>query len=212
MRTRFGLGLLLLAGMSFACADRALTPDRAASLIAALDVFKPDAHFRIRTDAPFQSAFECFSQSAVERAPLNRFVVSRGWARYETRQAVLGFGKKESCPALVLTPTGKAASAKWTSGKGGPAGGTSWGVPIGRRELLGVPRLTTLGDDSTQVEFDWKWMPNQIGAALRESIPEAGSFFDQSRQGRASCRRFDDGWRCQLNMWTTPADAGELPL
>src|SRR5688572_11596427 len=211
MRTRFGLGLLLLAGMSFACAERALSPDRAASLIVDLDAFKRDAHIVIRTDVPFQSAFECLSRSAVEGAPLNQFVVSRGWARYGTRQAVLGFGKKESCPALALTPTGEATSANWTKGNGGPAGGTAWTIPIARRELLGVPRLTAVGDDSTQVEFDWKWTPNEVGTGLRESIPKTGSFFDQSRQGRASCLGSDGGWRCQLNMWTTAADAGELP-
>jgi hypothetical protein len=183
MRTRLGLGLLLMAGMSFACAERALSPDRAASLIADLDAFKRDAHFRIRTDVPFQSAFECLSQSAVERAPLNQFVVSRGWARYETRQAILGFGKKESCPSLALTPNGEAASANWTRGNGGPAGGTAWTIPIARRELLGAPRLTPVGDDSTQVEFDWKWTPNEVGTALRESIPEAASFSTKAGKG-----------------------------
>ena len=212
MRTRFGLGLLVVAGMSFGCSERALSPDFAATSIADLEAFKRNAHFIIRTDAPFQSAFQCLSQSAVEGSPLNQFVVSRGWARYETRQAILGFGKKESCPALALTPTGEAASAKWTKGNGGPAGGTAWTIPIARRELLGVPRLTAVGDNSTQVDFDWKWTPNEVGAALRESIPEADGFFDQSRQGRASCLGPDDGWRCQLNMWTTAADAGELAL
>ena len=211
MRIRFGLGLSLMAGMCFACAERALTPDLAASLIADLDAFKRNAHFTMRTGVPFQSAFQCLSQSAVEGSPLNQFVVSRGWARYETRQGILGFGKKESCPALALTPTGEAVSAKWTKGNGGPAGGTAWTIPIARRELLGVPRLTAVGAESTQVEFDWKWTPNEVGTALRESIPEAGSFFDQSRQGRASCLGSDGGWRCQLNMWTTAADAGELP-
>ena len=37
--------------------------------------------------------------------------------RYETREALLGFGTKSSCPAMVLTPAGEAASAAWRRGR-----------------------------------------------------------------------------------------------
>jgi hypothetical protein len=73
-----------------------------------------------------------------------------------------------------------------------------------------VARLTTAPDKSIHVEFDWKWTPNDAGMALKKSIDGANLFFDQTRTGRASCRRFDADWRCQLALWTSPDDAGEF--
>jgi hypothetical protein len=144
----------------------------------------------------------------VQRAPLNQFAVERGWVRYEVRDAVVGFGAKASCPAISLTPQGEAASATWTRGRVPSNEGVAWAIPIGRREVLAVRELKAAPDGSTQVEFDWKWIPNQTGAALRSAVDKANPFFDQPRIGRASCRRADDGWECRLPTgWTTPADA-----
>ena len=210
MTRRLGL-VLLAATTSVACSERTLSAEQAASLITTLGQFKREAHFMIRTGVPLQSAFKCESHAEVNRAPLNRFVVERGWVRYETREAILGFGTKTSCLAIALTPAGQAASAQWTRGHDVSNEGIAWAVPIGRRELLAVTGLSTAPDGSTQVEFDWKWTPNETGIALRKSVDEADVFFDQARKGRASCRQSDDGWRCQLGMWMTPADAlGEL--
>ena len=211
MRHRLGL-LLLAATTSVACSERTLSPERAASMITALDEFKREAHFTIHIGVPLQSAFKCQSLAEVERTPLNQFVAERGWVRYETREAILGFGTKASCPAIALTPAGEAASSQWTRGDVASNEGTAWAVPIGRREFLTVAGLRTAPDGSAQVEFDWKWTPNEMGTALRKSVRSADALFDQARKGRASCRQSDDGWQCRLGMWTTPADAlGELP-
>jgi hypothetical protein len=213
MRYRLAV-IWLTTTANLACSGGALDGERAAGLIGDLDQFKREAHFRIQTGVPLQSAFKCLAQEEVSRVPVNRFAVDRGWVRFEPRAAVLGFGTKTSCPAMVLTPSGVAASAGWTRGRTTTPGsdGASWGVPIGRRELLAVTKLTAAPDDSMQVEFDWRWTPNETGTALRQSVTKAGALFDQIRKGRASCRRLDRGWRCQLGMWTTPADAlGELP-
>lgn len=210
MRFRLGV-VLLVATISLGCSERTLSRDSAARLISALDGFKREAHFRIQTGVPLQSAFSCYSQAEVERAPLNQFVVARGWVRYETREAVIGFGTKASCPAMALTPAGEVASAQWTRGRVVSNQGTGWAVPIGRRELVGVTAVEAAPDGSTQVEFDWKWVANETGAALRNSVPQAKGFFDQTRKSRASCRRTGGDWLCQLGMWGTPADAiGEL--
>jgi hypothetical protein len=211
LRHRLGL-VLLAAAASVACSEPTFGSDRAASLITGLDQFKREAHFTIHTGVPLQSAFQCISQAEVDRTPLNQFLVERGWVRYETREAILGFGTKASCPAIALTPAGEAASAQWIRGRGASSEGTAWAVPIGRRELLGVTGLTTAPDGSAQVEFDWKWTPNETGTALRKSVRNANVFFDQAKKGRATCRQSDDGWQCQLGMWMTPADAlGEFP-
>jgi len=96
----------LLASMSIAavlncaCSDGALTAEEAGEHIAGLDGFKREAHFTLRVNTPFQSAFKCFSESEVASVPINRFVVDRGWARYEQRDGNFGFGARGSCPAL----------------------------------------------------------------------------------------------------------------
>lgn len=212
MRHRLALAMLAAAA-TWACSQDSLNSELAANLIADSDVFKREAHFSIQTDAPMQSAFACVAQAEVERMPLHRFAAQRGWVRYETRNASLGFGKTASCPAIALTPTGQAASAAWTQGRVASAPeGVAWSVPIGRRELIGSPRLTPASDESLQVEFDWQWTPNDIGTALGKSIEQANLFFEKRRSGRASCRRFAEGWRCELPLWTSPADAGEFQL
>ena len=210
MRRPLGF-LMLVAAATCACSRDTLSSERAANLIAGSDEFKREAHFTIQTDAPMQSAFECLAQTEVERIPLHQFAVERGWVRYEARNASLGFGKTASCPALAMTPTGQSASAAWTRGRVASAPeGVAWSVPIGRREFIGAPRLTTASDESVQVDFDWKWTPNDAGMALRQSVDQSNLFFDQKRTGRATCRRFDEGWRCELALWTSPADAGEF--
>lgn len=211
VRQSLGLVLITATAATYACSHDVLSVDHAGNLIAGTDGFKREAHFTIQTDAPMQSAFECLAQPEVERMPLHRFAVERGWVSYEARNASLGFGKPASCPAMVLTPTGQAASATWTRGRVASAPeGVAWSVPIGRRELVGVPRLMKSADESTQVEFDWKWAPNDTGTALQKSVERARVFFEQGRTGRASCRRFDDGWRCEVALWKSPDDAGEF--
>lgn len=211
MRNELGAALVVATTL-VGCSDGALTEDTAAKLISEADGFKREAHFLIRTDVPLQSAFRCLSREEVELAPLNRFVMERGWVRYETREAIVGLRTKATCPAIALTSAGNAASAQWTRGRGDSFQGKAWAVPIGRRELVGVTKVAGGPDGSTQVEFDWKWTPNETGTALRQSVPKADVFFDQTRKGRASCRHENDAWRCALGMWMTPADGlGEFP-
>lgn len=210
MRERLAL-IILIAATNSACSQGTLSSDRAASLIMGTEGFKREAHFAIQTGVPLQSAFKCLARAEVERMPLNQFAAGRGWVRYEARETTLGFGTAASCPTIVLTPTGQAASAAWTRRSvASSADGSAWAVPIGRRELLAVTNVSTAPDESMQVEFDWKWMPNDTGAALRNSVARANVFFDQRRTSRASCRRTDGEWHCQLAAWTSPANVGEF--
>jgi len=205
MRTKLAAAFVVATTL-VGCSDGALNEGSAAKLISEADGFQRDAHFWIYTDAPLRSAFRCLSQEEVARVPLNRFVVERGWVRYVPREAVVGVGTKQSCPAMALTSSGSAASAGWTRGRGDSTQGNAWAVPIGRRELVAVTKLADAPDGSTQVEFDWKWSANETGTSLRQSVPKADVFFGQTRKGRASCRRQNDAWRCALGMWMTPAD------
>jgi hypothetical protein len=206
MTQRCAALVLLAVTVAVACSDRALTAERAARVIAELDEFRREAHFTIHTGVPLQSAFRCLSEAEVQRTPVAQVAAERGWVRYETRQGILGFGAKVSCPAIVLTPAGETASAQWTRG-GAVSGGTAWAVPIGTRELVAVTEVATAPEGSSQVEFQWKWSPNETGTALRRLASKANVFFDQIKSNRASCRQSDGGWQCQLGMWTSAADA-----
>lgn len=168
--------LLLVVSVHLACSG-GITRDQAARLIAANDSFTTVAHFAILTDAPLVSICTCQKQADLERTPLNRFLVQRGWVRYETRRAIVGLQQTTSCPAIVLTPAGEVASAPWKQRPGPTRVGTEWIVPIGRRELVGVTGLTNAPDGSTEVMFDWRWTPNETGTALRTSVPETDRFF-----------------------------------
>lgn len=211
MRDRMGATLLMVS-VSLACSDRRLSPDTTTKLISALDGFRREAHFRIETGVPLQSAFRCYTQAEIERPPLNQFVTARGWVRYEPVEAIIGFGTKASCPSMALTPAGDVASAQWTRGRVASSQRSVWAVPIGRRELLAVTDVKAAPDGLTNVGFDWKWAPNETGVALRDTVPQASAFFDQTRRGRASCRPVQDEWRCELGTWSTPADGlGEFP-
>lgn len=202
--------VLLAAVASVACSEERFTQDTAAKLIQGLDAFKREARITIQTGAPLQSAFKCDTLADVDRDPANRFALSRGWVRLEAQEATLGFGSKASCPALTLTSVGEAASATWTKGNLATGQGTAWGIPIAQRDFLQVTELTTAPDGSARVEFQWRWAPNETGTALQQSLPTAKALFEQRRQGRASCRRGGDGWNCQMGMWATPSDVGEL--
>jgi hypothetical protein len=93
MKCRIELALFV-AIVSVACTNRDLTREHAADLIRALDGFKQEPYFWIRTEMPFKSIFKCESQATVERAPLNQFVTKMNWVRYETRSTVVGFDTK----------------------------------------------------------------------------------------------------------------------
>lgn len=202
---------VLVAGIGAACSEGTFTVDTAARAVETADSFMRPAHFRIDTEVPLQSAFRCQTRAEVERVPILQFAAQHGWVRYELRDAVIGFGTRASCPAVALTPAGEAASRLWTRGKTTHGEGASWSVPVGERKLLRVTEVATTPDGLARVAFEWKWTPNDTGNAIRTSFPKAKAFFDQPRTGRATCRS-DDEWRCQLGMWTTPPDAGELAL
>lgn len=196
--------------VNFGCSDGPLTAKEAGARIAELDEFKREARFTLNVGRPFQSAFRCYSEAEVASVPINTFVVDRGWVRYERREGNFGFGAKGACPAFGLTPAGARASAQWRQSPDN-SGGTIWTVPIGRRELVAVTTLTTTSGGSTQVDFTWRWAPDETGVALRQSVNSARALFDATRTGQASCRRVNHDWRCQLALWTNAAEAaGEL--
>jgi hypothetical protein len=73
----------------------------------------------------------------VASVPSNRFVVDRGWVRYETREGSFGFGAKARCLAMALTPAAQVASAQWTQGRIGSEG-VAWIAPRSAQQAWAV--------------------------------------------------------------------------
>lgn len=205
---RYAPGVLLLAMLaSGSCTERELTRGRASELIQALDGFTRVAYFTIPVAVPFRSTFNCESQTSVERDPLHHFLVKSGWVRYSTQRTIVGIRQTAECPVFLLTPAGERASSGWTRARSPSAEETYWTVPIGRRTLTAVTGLTAAPDGSTLVAYEWKWTPNDMGRTLQEAVPKAQDFFARKRSARASCRQWDDGWRCELGLWMHPEEA-----
>lgn len=89
-------------------------------------------------------------------------------------------------------------------------------VPTARKELIEVTGLTGEGD-TFQAEYTWKWVPNEVGKSLDSSTEEFRKLsekirqdliapgglksrdqtisFEGTNQGKATFRKYDDGWR-----------------
>jgi len=208
MRRISGITLLFVP-ICLACSDRALDRKHAEQLIANLDEFKRGAFFSFETERPFTKgtiASACMPRVDAQREPVSVVLVKLGWVTFVDRPALIGFGERVSCPALVLTDKGKAASAMWQSRPDAQPGWKLWSVPIGERKLLEITGLTGAPDGSTLAEFTWRWMPNSLGGTLKGSVDQAQQFFERVRRGSAGCRRWDDGWRCKLAFMGTGFD------
>jgi hypothetical protein len=126
-----------------------------------------------------------------------------------------------SSPVVVsssLTGKGSTAARQWQQG------GSSWAIPVAKKEVIEVTGITTgEGDAKTaRAEYTWRWQPTDIGksfdksdsayqnlpASIRSNLGEA-SMADMMRQlgnavvldssqtqkASASFRLYDNGWR-----------------
>jgi hypothetical protein len=215
VRRMFLLGFVTMS-MAVACSDRSLNRPRVEQLIGNLDTFKEQAFFSFATEAGFTKgtiAYHCMARADVEAEPVVAMLLKSGWVTIDQRPTAVGYGDRANCPALILTAQGRDASRGWQSRPSGLGTGQSWSIAVGERKLLGVTGLTEGPDGATYAEFNWKWNPNSMGAQLRDSrLPRANNFFDRTRQGRAACRRWDDGWRCKVErIGTGLDDVGQFP-
>jgi hypothetical protein len=114
----------------------------------------------------------------------------------------------------TLTAKGKQRAAQDTVGQNRHA------VVLARKEIVSITGITTPRQGIAQVEFTWKLMPTEEGAAfdtgskayknLPESLrkiisrPTSATFrtaerkYDEINKSTAVFQRYDDGWRVQL--------------
>lgn len=96
-------------------------------------------------------------------------------------------------------------------------------VPLAGKEIVEITGITKQGEDTATAQFTWKFVPNEAGKAfdtstaefkalpvrlqqlLEGTLPEKQQYrtenktmsFAAIRQGQATFRRYDDGWRLE---------------
>lgn len=105
---------------------------------------------------------------------------------------------------------------------------TADSIPIAKKEIAEITGITKQGEDAAQVQFAWKFVPNEIGKAFDTStiefknlpsnlqqlldgtLPPSDVVFKRKnqtmsfaavRQGQATFRRYDDGWRLEAVLF-----------
>lgn len=116
----------------------------------------------------------------------------------------------------TLTEKGK----KYWSDYGLPVQDTV--IPTAKKEFINVTGITKTGETEADVEFTYRWLPNELGKALdpsteefkrlpenlRKNLTEVDSYavslfiinWGNERPARAQFKRYDDGWRL-ISTW-----------
>ena len=101
-------------------------------------------------------------------------------------------------------------------------------LPVAKKEIAEITGITKQGKDAAQAQFTWKFIPNEVGKAFDAStlefknlpanlqqlldgtLPASDVVFKRKnhtmsfaavRQGQATFRRYDDGWRLEAVMF-----------
>lgn len=68
-------------------------------------------------------------------------------------------------------------------------------VPLAKKELLAVTSVAPKGDQST-ADFDWKWVPNEVGALLKSGL--VAQQYAATHHARATLMFADGKWSVLL--------------
>jgi hypothetical protein len=166
------LALLLLAS----CSPRDfLTRRLAADLISASDQFKTTQEFVLQIGIVSSKNYP---------SPEYLVLQHHGWILAKPSACSPGL-VPPPCWDVLLTPYGVEAVRSVLPEE--QTGKSSLTIPVARRELVGVTGISAL-DNSADVEFTWKWAPeNEVGDALYSR--------DLIYKSTVGFRKYDDGWR-----------------
>src|SRR5581483_162716 len=173
--------ILICACFIVGCSPRDfLTRRLAAALIAGSETFRAPQQFWLRTGVVTAKEY-----SSPEYLVLQR----HGWITGVNVPCTPAPGTRASgapaCWDVALTPLGVDAFRDLLPNNAPPS--QYFGVPVARRELLGVTGIVKEGNVA-EVDFTWKWTPmNEVGAALYP----AGVKYNST----VEFRHYDDGWR-----------------
>jgi len=180
VKLRIYLSLVCLC-LLLGCSPRDfLTRRLAAALIAGSDTFKTPQQFWLRTGVVTAKDYS---------SPEYLVLQHHGWITGVNVPCTPAPGGRISGPPacwdVALTPLGVDAFRDLVPGNAPPS--QYFGVPVARRELLGITGIMKDGN-AAEVDFTWKWTPiNEVGAALYP----AGVKYNAS----VEFRHYDDGWR-----------------
>jgi hypothetical protein len=172
---------LICVCLTLGCSPRDfLTRRLAAALIAGSETFKSPQQFWLRTGVVTEKDYS---------SPEYLVLQHHGWITGVNVPCTPAPGTKASgapaCWDVALTPLGVDAFRDLLPNNAPPS--QYFGVPVARRELLGINGMVKDGSVA-EVDFTWKWTPmNEVGAALYP----AGVKYNST----VEFRHYDDGWR-----------------
>jgi len=108
-------------------------------------------------------------------------------------QGMFAMGMKNCI--VELTEEGKRMSSGWKFTKAiNQFDIDKWEIPIAKKSLVEVTGIIGGDKEQAQVEYTWKWVPNELGEKLNNLRPSL-----ELQKGRAAFRKYDDGWRIVEN-------------
>lgn len=86
--------------------------------------------------------------------------------------------KKDTSVQVSLTPLGEGTFSRLPElQKSKNSDGTeALAVPLAKRQLVEVTKVTMTGPNSAHVEFTWKWVPNKVGEIFDATGPAVKTF------------------------------------
>jgi hypothetical protein len=173
---------LICVCLTLGCSPRDfLTRRLAGALIAGSETFKAPQQFWLRTGVVSAKDYS---------SPEYLVLQNHGWITgvnvpCTPAPSRTGGASASACWDVALTPLGVDAFRDLLPSNA-PAS-QYFGVPVARRELLGISGIAKDGNVA-EVDFTWKWTPmNEIGAALFA----AGVKYNSA----VEFKHYDDGWQ-----------------
>ena len=65
-------------------------------------------------------------------------------------------------------------------------------VPLAKKEIVTFSAPQPLPDGKVQVAIDWRWLPNEIGSALKSGL--VAQVFAKPHRAKATLMASDGGW------------------
>jgi hypothetical protein len=116
-------------------------------------------------------------------------------------------------PALRLIPKDLAATRDWQTFEDREHHRHGWTVPVGTRELIELTSVEEADTDTAQVQFSWKWKPNEVGRHfdISEQVPQSAPRWKRKSnprlssefpfKGTAEVGRTANGWEVKSIKW-----------
>lgn len=90
----------------------------------------------------------------------------------------------------AITATPKALTSRYWRPSTAPG---HFNVLFDDRQVVGVTGILVTGHNAYTVEFNWRWVPNEVGSGLSGAV--WSDHFGAVMRATAVIRRYDDGWR-----------------